>query len=90
MLKGVFRILSSSSKIDVVFMPLVVAACCTLYNIIQGDYDIADFIDSNDSSQQPPLSQNNDLDAAATHPTANTIRDTIAHSIFEGELPPDT
>lgn len=77
MLKKIFRILSSSSEIDVGFMPHVVAACCTLFNIIQGDYDLDDF--DIESTQTETINENSETESA--RPTATTIRDVIANSL---------
>lgn len=77
-LKNVFRILSSTSEINVNFMPLVVAACCTVYNIIQDDCDI-NWIES---FQPETTNESEDIDSECS--TENIVRELIATAIFQG------
>lgn len=83
MLKKMFRILGVQSEIDVKFMPLVVTACCTLYNIIYNDLEpeIEEVAVNTEESNDEPATETSENERPSA--TATNVRDTIADFLMQ-------
>lgn len=79
-LKGRWRILAKKCDIDCNFVPQIVAACCTLHNIVETNGD--DFpsrwhINNEDGESQQPATVGNSIQTAS----GNIIRDALCNHI---------
>lgn len=81
MLKKTFRILGAQSEINVDFMPSVVVACCTLYNIIQDDVETP----LEDPNEEQEAQNEDNVETDRPTPTATNVRDAIANFFEQGD-----